>query len=184
MHKNKNYSTIDDQQGMVHDAIPQYGYQPIDTSHVQMSFGLDIPKGEDPEMLQLRVIAFAEYLSTRHNTSTRDKAIRQINRLMLLDDNWDGYGAPQIDAVAANNARNIIKRLSLPLLNIIRITPTETGSVSLRLKRNSKESIGINCGRTTMSYFVETNGNPPEFHSDIQYTPENVDTLIRRIEIW
>lgn len=84
----------------------------------------------------------------------------------------------------ATNARNIIKRLSVPLLNILRITPTEIGSISLRFKRNSRESIGINCSKTTMSYFIETNGNSPEFHSDIQYTSENVNRLIRRIEKW
>ncbi|MBQ0074720.1 MAG: hypothetical protein KBT34_11050 [Prevotella sp.] len=182
--KEKRYRTPGEQKEMAHEPIPQYGHQPMAMSHIHMSFGVDIPKDEDPEMLQLRIIAFAEYLSTRHNTSTKDKVIRQLNKLLLLDDNWDGYGSPQIDPLAAYNAKKIIEKFNSSMLQILRVTPTETGSISLRLIRKENESIGINCCKDSMSYFIEKDACNPEFYPEVPYTPENINELLGRIEQW
>lgn len=169
---------------MVSEPIPEYGYQVQPMSHIQMSFGLDVPKDEDIDTLQLRVIAFAEYLSSRHQQSIKDKALRKINKLMLLDNDWDGYGSPQIDALAGKHARDIVGALDNGILMMLRITPTETGSISLRITRGKQDSIGINCEKDRMHYFVETPSSTPEFHSDISYTKENITSLTRRINKW
>lgn len=181
---NKLLNTDETSAPMVSEPIPEYGYQVQPMSHIQMSFGLDVPKDEDIDTLQLRVIAFAEYLSSRHQQSIKDKALRKINKLMLLDNDWDGYGSPQIDALAGKYARDIVGALDNGILMMLRITPTETGSISLRITRGKQDSIGINCEKDQMHYFVETPSSTPEFHSDISYTKENITSLIRRINKW
>lgn len=80
-----------------------------------------------------------------------------LNKISQLKDNWDGYGAMPISAMAINNIREIGKALFNWDFSKWQITPSVNGDIYINYKGKDKMA-GFLIGDELFTYFVEEKG--------------------------
>lgn len=116
-----------------------------------------------------------EYVLMQNNSI--NPALLTLDKLVNLEDDWDGYGAPAISKEAISRCKNVINELSYSVASQIVILPTEYGGVQIKTNLSNGGLLSCDFGDETMSYYIETKGNV-EYYSFLSYTSENVCQLI------
>ena len=101
----------------------------------------------------------------------------RLNTLRLLDEDWDGYGAPRISAVAIDKCRKIINQLPLDVIPNVKILPSEFGGVQMEIEKDN-DIVNCDFGDKTFSYYVERKNAKTEYYSFLDYTEQNELKLI------
>lgn len=111
------------------------------------------------------------------NDIAKQNILARLNTLRLLDEDWDGYGAPRISIVAIDKCRTIINQLPLDVIPNVKILPSEFGGVQMEIE---KDNGIVNCdfGDETFSYYVERKNKKTEYYSFLNFTEQNFEKLI------
>ena len=115
-----------------------------------------------------------EYVLTEENLPT--KAEIALEKLLYLDDDWDGYGAPAISRKSIENCNKIISLLSRQSADGIEVLPTEYGGVQIKKILADGSLLSGDFGDDTMSYYIERDGKATYFPF-LHYTPTAVEKL-------
>lgn len=96
----------------------------------------------------------------------------QIQGLGILDENWDGYGAIKVMPICISNAQNIINYKDIFCNQIQDIYANPNGTISILFENDNDESIGLEIGKESMSYYVaKKDGNT--FVKDASFNEKN-----------
>lgn len=107
---------------------------------------------------------------------TRKALIKDILSFKVLNNNWDGYGAYPLEVESAANAITVINSLAeYSLIKVDEIFPNPHGTISIILK--SINTISIEIGNDSMSYYVLENGKEPLFFDDIDVNLSEIESL-------
>lgn len=100
-----------------------------------------------------------------------------IDDIALMQDNWDGYGAIQIEQATKKNAKNALKKLHT-VSPIPDITPNPNGTISLAWE--SAEGFGhLEIGRTKFSFYIKPrSGLPILADGDAEDIDEDIGTWV------
>lgn len=115
-----------------------------------------------------------EYVLTEENLPT--KAEIALEKLLYLDDDWDGYGAPAISRKSIDNCNKIIRLLSRQSADSIEVLPTEYGGVQIKKILADGSLLSSDFGDDTMSYYIEKDGKATYFPF-LPYTQTAVEKL-------
>lgn len=111
-------------------------------------------------------------------SSSQDKYIRILERMLHLEDDWDYEGACAINPIAVDNSKELVNMLPVSVLNTnLKLFPTELGAVAFKLKTN----IGLirgEVGIDNVSYFVRKDKQNPEHHSFEPWDLEHIQILV------
>ena len=126
------------------------------------------------EQPDLDILSDENYIQ---NNIAKQNVLSRLNTLRLLDEDWDGYGAPMISEIAINLCKNIISRLPLGVFQYTKVLPSEYGGVELEREIDGNL---VHCcfGDETFSYYVERQDKKTEFYSFLDYDQKNIATLI------
>lgn len=108
-----------------------------------------------------------------------NKAISSLDQLNLLDEDWDGYGAPKISSKAIKNCRIILNQLNS--YDYLEIMPTEYGGVQLKKQWDNGTIISCDFGDEKMSYYIEIPGKKAQYFPFLDYSEENIFNLVNAI---
>lgn len=81
----------------------------------------------------------------------------KVDRISLLDNNWDGYGSEKPNSQAIKNARHLIETLdreTLKYLTTDAIYPSSYGSVILDFE-TKRGLVSVEIGDNTMGFFTD-----------------------------
>ncbi len=78
----------------------------------------------------------------------------QIQDLGTLKEDWDGYGAIRVLPICISNAQNIINYKNILCEQIQDIYANSNGTISILWENANNESIGLEIGEKTMSYYA------------------------------
>lgn len=93
----------------------------------------------------------------------------QIQKLGLLEENWDGYGAAKVSPICISNALNIINYKTIICDYIQDIYANPNGTISILWENEDGESIGLEIGEKTLSYYIaQKDGN--KFIKNVSYS--------------
>ncbi len=115
-----------------------------------------------------------EYVLTEENLPT--KAEIALEKLLYLDDDWDGYGAPAISRKSIDNCNKIIRLLPRQSADSIEVLPTEYGGVQIKKILADGSLLSSDFGDDTMSYYIEKDGKATYFPF-LHYTQTAVEKL-------
>lgn len=77
-------------------------------------------------------IGQSSYIVSNMN-SEKDKLLNRINEFLLLENNWNGYGASKFNTTVINKVRNIIYSLH----RIPEVYPTGRDSIQVQFEKNN-----------------------------------------------
>ncbi len=98
------------------------------------------------------------FLLYENTSSLEDKIKKEIESISKYQNNWDGFGAPQISAEVFNNSLNIIDSISpnsLNNLNPENIYPSKYGTIILDWIFENDNIFSIEIGKNSVGYFYE-----------------------------
>ena len=99
-----------------------------------------------------------------------------LEKLSMLEEDWDGYGSPVISRKAISNCHLIISQLSNLSASAIEVLPTEYGGVQIKKQQSDGRFISCDFGDNSMSYYIEKDGKP-EYFPFLSYSETNVQEL-------
>lgn len=103
----------------------------------------------------------AKVTATTVNPLTIDKdknsVLKEIDELIKLKANWDGYGAIPILEDSIHNAKSIVLDESINVSNIEDVQPNPNGTVSI-VWSNGMNQVCLEVGTEKMSFFADING--------------------------
>lgn len=104
--------------------------------------------------------------------------LNQVFSFRSLDNNWDGYGAIPVSALAASATSQIIHHLSEGSLDKLEdIFPNTNGSISLKWTNLFGERISLSVGAHKMSYYVAKLQHEVVFSDDIEISSDSIELL-------
>jgi len=108
-----------------------------------------------------------------------DKYYNKLDRMLLLEDDWDNEGAKAVDRMAVENTRQLISLLPENVLQAdLRIFASELGAVSLKLS-TSKGMLRSEIGDTIFSYYIKRDGSKStERHSFEDWSEPNISAFV------
>lgn len=112
----------------------------INSSHYETS----LSRRDEPEQSNILVSTVFD----------RAEALDRIESITLLPENWDGYGADQIDSSCIENTKHVLSMLP----NYVpspEIYPNPNGTITMDWGTNDK-SLSIEIGNNNFSSFLET----------------------------
>lgn len=104
----------------------------------------------------------AECFFIYDNDNKFDWAKDQVNSLLDLKQNWDGYGAIPISHSIIECAESFIACLDSTFIDKISdIFANPNGTITIEWENTSKEKISLEIGTNSYSYFVKFNNKAP-----------------------
>lgn len=103
----------------------------------------------------------------------------EIQGLAKLQNNWDGYGAMQVLPECLKNAIAILWRENLSSKYLTDVFANPNGTISLEWN-NSKNTVGLEVGLRTMSYYMIINGDK-SFFDGLKIDDINLNKLARNV---
>lgn len=104
--------------------------------------------------------------------------ISQVISFRALDNNWNGYGAIPVSAIAAGASTTVIRLLSEKSLEQISdIFPNANGTVSFKWVNSFGEKVSLCVGVNGMSYYVAKLQQEVSFFDDIDTSPDAIAAL-------
>jgi hypothetical protein len=120
-----------------------------------------------------------EYSTTTHSDILKkEDVLNNIEEFLILEKNWDGYGAIPVRLDSAKNAKELIKSLSEELFkHFYDGYPNTHGTISFEWKNKKDEEFFIEIGDSKISYFLTSNGQATIKKDLIEFNPENLETI-------
>lgn len=88
--------------------------------------------------------------------------INEINGLLQLDDNWDGYGARRVYPEIVDVSLQFISMLSACHIERIHdVYPNPHGTIAITWVNSEEEILSLEIGLENFSYFVKYNQSAP-----------------------
>ena len=111
-------------------------------------------------------------------TYTKNDIIKSIISFRSLENNWDGYGAYPLEVLSAQNAIEILQRLSEKTAsNINDFFSNPNGTITLVWENQARESVSIEIGNNTFSYYKKLNSMEPVFKNSLKVEGNNISNL-------
>lgn len=104
------------------------------------------------------------------------RLMKSLDALSLLQEDWDGYGAPCVSKAAIAKCKKNLKAFQSSLYARMTVVANEWGGVQLHYTFIG----GLVCcdfGDDCMSYYIKWNSGKVEMHSFEQYTESNIKAL-------
>lgn len=88
---------------------------------------------------------------------------QEVASYVLLNNNWDGYGAIPVFEEIANKAIEFITSLNDTYIDKISdIFPNPTGTITIEFENLQEEKLSLEIGRNNYSYFINYNDKAPK----------------------
>lgn len=108
--------------------------------------------------------------------------ITQVFSFQTLKNNWNGYDAIPVSAIASSFATMIIRHLSEASLgHLFDIFPNANGTVSFKWSNSIGERISLNVGANGMSYYVAKLQHEISFLDNIDVSSDSIAVLDKEI---
>jgi hypothetical protein len=121
---------------------------------------------------------FGELQKKASNTLTKQNLFKEICSFKSLINNWDGYGAIPLEIESAANAIFLISSMRENISGSIEnIFPNPNGTLSIMWVNSHDETISLEIGNKTMSYYVATDGNETKFFNNIEINDSEINKL-------
>lgn len=102
--------------------------------------------------------------------------MKSLDALSMLQEDWDGYGAPRVSEIAISRCKSSLKVFQSSLYARMTVAANEWGGVQLHYTFDG----GMVCcdfGDDSMSYYIKRNTDKVKFHSFEKYTESNIKSL-------
>lgn len=120
-------------------------------------------------------------LKTNNDKNT---LVKEILSFKSLNNNWDGYGSYPLEVESASNALMLLDKFSEEIISkIIEVYPNPHGTVSMEWENSSKETLVLEIGNTSMSYFVEILGKETIYQNNKPFNATEINKLSDLISI-
>lgn len=106
----------------------------------------------------------------RQQAENRDK----LNKIKALQENWDGYGAPTIDATAIENSEELISAFCIQPC----VYPTARGSVQMEYEKENSDYLEIEIFDDRVEIYTEY----ADGRSEENAMPVDVDAITKVVE--
>jgi hypothetical protein len=121
-----------------------------------------------------------EYKMSQEETNQRSRDHKgeieiRINRLKLLKEDWDGYGALPVFDRCIKNALNVLWNEQLSSKYITEVYPNNNGTVSIEWEHDDN-LISAEFGIDSFAYYVDLNGHT-YFEKEQSISSENIKRL-------
>ncbi len=105
--------------------------------------------------------------------TAKDKNLAKLERISLLGDNWNGYGAAPLPDSTIFSAKNLIRNLFFQP----EIFPTPDGTIQIEYEKDNGDYLEFQFdGEGTCEVFKSTDNNEEYFTS--QDSPEAINALV------
>ena len=123
-------------------------------------------------------VAAHNQIDEHSHVLTKDHFIRTILSFKTLVNNWDGYGAIPLELDSASNSIKIITLASDFMVSKIEdLYPNPNGTVSILWKNRNDETVSVEIGNNSMSYYVMQKDKDPEFFDNVPIDSSSVEKL-------
>lgn len=118
----------------------------------------------------------------RRASNSKQELFKEICSFKSLKNNWDGYGAVSLEIESAANAIYVISCLSnFVSESIENIFPNPNGTISIIWNNFNDETVSLEIGNKTMSFYVETANQETEFFDKIEINETQISKLAKCI---
>lgn len=119
---------------------------------------------------------------TKKENLVRD-LVSQIFSFRSLDNNWDGYDAIPVSALAASATTTVIRLLSEESLEQLQdIFPNTNGTISLKWSNLFDEKVSLCVGAYDMSYYVAKLQHEVAFIDAVEISADSISALDNEIQ--
>ena len=118
------------------------------------------------------------YLANILKTYTKQELFKEICSFKSLNNNWDGYGAIPLEIESAANAMFLISSLDGNIYGSIdKIFPNPHGTISIIWSNTNDETVSLEIGNKSMSYYAEISHQETEFFDNIKINDSEISKL-------
>lgn len=121
-------------------------------------------------------------ITSKQNFS-KHELITEILSFKTLNNNWDGYGAIPLEV---RSAANILTLMDLIDENVFctvdDIYPNPNGTISLSWNNHSGETVSLEVGNETLSYYVALSSQETLFFNEIKINGKEAEKISKQIE--
>lgn len=105
-----------------------------------------------------------QMMNLRVPISKYDHLKNEIDSLVALKNNWDGYGATPVVNEIAQSAKQLIPLLASYYVDrVTDVFPNTHGTITIEWENRKKEKLSLEIGANNYSYFVKFNNTNPKF---------------------
>ena len=108
-----------------------------------------------------------------------------VEKLALLQEDWDGYGACAIDKSIVDNIVFIFQKIPNALLEIVdedNILPTPNGTITIEWHKGSNELM-LEVGEKFSTYYIQNNSIPQKIENQFIISDiKQMDTFKRELK--
>ncbi len=125
-------------------------------------------------------VDFSFYLNSALSASyfTKYEVISEILSFKSLNNNWDGYGAYPLEVKSASNAILFLDLIGNDRISKIEdIFPNPHGTISFVWSNEIEETISLEIGNKTMSYYVDFANQKPLFFNKLEINAKEADKI-------
>ena len=109
---------------------------------------------------------------------SKRQLLKEICSFKALNDNWDGYGSLPLEVESAANTMDIIELLTEEnYSSISKIFPNPNGTISIIWNNDLGETISLEVGNNTFSYYVDLCLQETEFFDNIEINDAEIYKL-------
>nr|WP_319401013.1 hypothetical protein [uncultured Carboxylicivirga sp.] len=128
-------------------------------------------------------LAELQYFNAIPNFSKQD-IYKKVFSFRTLENNWDGYGAYPLEADSAANALLLYDAIGETKFGKVEeIYPNTNGTITFTWENQYDETINVEVGNKTMSYFVELAGIETTFVNNVEINDKEAKKLSDFIEL-
>jgi len=115
---------------------------------------------------------------------SKQELITGILSFIALKNNWDGFGAIPAEVYSASNVISLIDLIGENLLcTVDEVFPNPNGTISLMWNNKSNETISMEIGNETLSYYVALPSKKTLFFNDIKINSKEAERISKFIEL-
>lgn len=104
--------------------------------------------------------------------------LKEICSFKALNNNWDGYGSLPLEVESAANAMELIELLGEDIYSTIdRIFPNPNGTISIIWSNDINETVSLELGNKTFSYYVDLCLQETEFFDNLEINDSEIQKL-------
>jgi hypothetical protein len=109
---------------------------------------------------------------------TKRQLLKEICSFKALNNNWDGYDSLPLEVESAANAMDIIEMLGENIYSPIdKIFPNPNGTISIIWNNDIGETVSLEVGNKTFSYYVDLCLQKTEFFDNIEINDSEIHKL-------
>ena len=114
----------------------------------------------------------------------KKELVSEILSFKSLENNWDGFGTIPLEVESAVNVITLIDLIGENLsCTIGEIFPNPNGTISLIWNNQSNETISIEVGNGSLSFYVALSSHKTLFFNDIKINSEESGKISKFIEL-